>query len=204
MCRRILIVEDEPLIAEDLASILRKDGHVVVGIAHDGSRALDLLHSQSPDLVLLDISLGNAMSGFDVARVLNDRFHIPFIFITSYADKDTLAEAKKVNPKGYIVKPFRSKDVCANVALVTDRSVETTQNSVFKSQRQINEKLPQPLSEKEYEIVMDIARGKTNQEISDIHAISLNTVKTHVRRIFSKLDASSRTQVVAKLLKGSK
>ena len=79
MSSRILIVEDEPLIAEDLSIILQKEGYTIVGIAYEGSQALDLLYNQTPDIALLDISLDSSMNGFDVAKVINDKYKIPFI-----------------------------------------------------------------------------------------------------------------------------
>lgn len=200
MSNKILIVEDEPLIAEDLSMMLEKEGYSVVGVAHEGARALDLLHSQNPDLVLLDIALDTSMSGFDVAEVINEKYHVPFIFITSFCDKYTLDRAKKVDPTGYIVKPFKKKDVVANVALALHKH-GAKEVSIFISLEEINQTLGRPISEKEYTLLMDIARGKTNQELCDEHFISMNTVKTHLKRIFAKMDVKSRTQAVAQLLR---
>lgn len=199
MGNRILIVEDEPLIAEDLAMMLKNEGYTIVGVAHDGSTALDLLHNQSPDLALLDIALDSSMSGFDIANVINEKYHIPFIFITSFSDKYTLNRAKDVDPTGYIVKPFKKRDIYANVELALHKT-NIENSSVFKSIEELNATIAKDISEKEYEILMEIAKGKTNQDICDGHFISMNTVKTHLKRIFSKLDVKSRTQAVAMIL----
>ena len=102
MAHKILVVEDEPIIAEDLSLMLKKEGYQIIGIANDGSSALDLLHSQNPDIALLDISLDSSLSGFDIAKVINEKYKIPFIFITSFSDKYTLEKAKDaLNRKGY-------------------------------------------------------------------------------------------------------
>ncbi len=118
----ILIVEDEPLIAEDLAMILRKAGYQIAGIAHDGSQALDLLSKGTTDIALLDIALSPSMSGFDIAKIINDRYHIPFLFITSFSDRTTLEKAKSLLPEGYITKPFKKKDVLANIEIISYRA----------------------------------------------------------------------------------
>ena len=200
MGSKILIVEDEPLIAEDLSMMLGKEGYTVIGVAHEGATALDLLHSQRPDLVLLDIALDTSMSGFDVAEIINEKYQIPFIFITSFSDKYTLDRAKEVDPTGYIVKPFKKKDVVANVALALHKH-KSKSATIFIALEEINQILSKPISEKEYTLLMDIARGKTNQDLCDEHFISMNTVKTHLKRIFSKMDVKSRTQAVALLLR---
>lgn len=200
MTPKILIVEDEPLIAEDLSMILGKAGFKVIGIANDGNRALDLLHSQSPDLVLLDIALNSSMSGIDVAEVINEKYDLPFIFITSFSDKHTLERAKDVYPHGYIVKPFKKKDILANIEIALHRSKKKPL-SIYRSLEELNEIANPNISAKEYEILLDLTKGKSNQELCDLHFISMNTVKTHLKRIYSKLNISARVQAVAIMIR---
>lgn len=200
MAQKILIVEDEPIIAEDLALILQKVGYQVVGIANDGSTALDLLHTQQPDLALLDIALDSSLSGFDIAKVINEKYKIPFIFITSFSDKYTLERAKEVYPHGYIVKPFKKRDILANIEIAMHRSLQKPK-SIYRSQEELNSIASQNISSKEYEILVDLTKGKSNQELCDIHFISMNTVKTHLKRIFSKLNVSTRVQAIAIMIR---
>jgi len=200
MPQKILIVEDEPIIAEDLSMILQKEGYQIVGIANDGSTALDLLHSQHPEIVLLDIALDSSMSGFDIAKIINEKYHIPFIFITSFSDKHTLEQAKNVYPHGYIVKPFKKKDILANIEIALHRS-QKKPKSMYRSIDELNEYAGQKISPKEYGILVDLTKGKSNQELCDIHFISMNTVKTHLKRIFSKLDIKTRVQAIAIMIR---
>lgn len=200
MFQKILIVEDEPIIAEDLSLILEKAGYRVVGIANDGSRALDLLHSQSPDLALLDIALDSGMSGIEIAKVINEKYEIPFIFITSFSDKHTLEQAKDVYPDGYIVKPFKKRDILANIEIALHRS-QKKPKPIYRSLEELNTVAGQNISTKEYEILLDIIKGKSNQELCDLHFISMNTVKTHLKRIFSKLDINTRVQAIAIMIR---
>jgi AmiR/NasT family two-component response regulator len=73
--------------------------------------ALHELSSNTPDIVLLDINLGSNIDGIDIAEIINKRYQIPFIYLTSYADRSTVDRAKHTRPMGYIVKPFDERDL---------------------------------------------------------------------------------------------
>ena len=109
----ILVVEDEPLIADDIADTLTKNGYRVVAIVDEGADALQAMEDYKPDLAILDVNIEGEMDGIELAPKLG----IPFIFLTSYYDKATLDRAKVLHPAGYIVKPFSERDLIANVAL---------------------------------------------------------------------------------------
>ena len=130
---KILIVEDEPLIADDIAFILEDEGYKVIGKAIDTEEAIDLLNTTTPDLVLLDISLdGDDEDGVDLAHIINEQFQIPFIFITSHSDKLTINRVKKTNPYGFIIKPFKAADILSIVSIsvykYNQNKIETTKN----------------------------------------------------------------------------
>ncbi|MCC7501553.1 MAG: response regulator [Flavobacteriales bacterium] len=116
----ILIVEDEPLIAEDLASMLSELGHLVHGRAHDACTALHAVQVERPDLVLLDIRLNAGPDGIAIAKELQN-IGVPFVFVTSHADDSTLQRASETRPEGYIVKPFELEDLRAQLAIVFAR-----------------------------------------------------------------------------------
>jgi len=109
----ILVVEDEPLIADDIADTLTKNGYHVVAIVDEGVDALQAMEDHKPDLAILDVNIEGDMDGIELAPKLG----IPFVFLTSYYDKATLDRAKVLHPAGYIVKPFSERDLIANVAL---------------------------------------------------------------------------------------
>ncbi len=115
---RILLVEDEPLIADDIAEILEKNGYQVVGIADEAADALEIVEEEQPDVALLDINIEGDKDGIELAAELS----IPFVFLTSYYDQATLKRAAKVNPSGYIVKPFNESDLIANIRLALMKS----------------------------------------------------------------------------------
>ncbi|WP_035695148.1 LytR/AlgR family response regulator transcription factor [Flavobacterium soli] len=107
----ILLVEDELIIAEDMTNILEKIGYTIIGVAIDFDEAIEILESEKPDLILLDINLSGKRDGIELAEEINKRFSIPFIFTTSYTDAATLERAKKVNPVNYLVKPFKKEQL---------------------------------------------------------------------------------------------
>jgi CheY-like chemotaxis protein len=104
--RKILIVEDEVLIAMDLRRRLENLGYDVPAIAASADMALELAGCHTPDLILMDIRLQGGSDGIKTAAEVRRRLHIPVIFLTSHADAKTLERAKLSVPFGYIVKPF--------------------------------------------------------------------------------------------------
>ncbi|HMX81219.1 MAG TPA: response regulator [Ferruginibacter sp.] len=108
---KILVVEDELIIAEDICNMLKKMGYVVSGNAMDAEEATEMLNQEIPDLVLLDINLGGKRDGITLAEEINNKYQVPFIFITSYTDGPTIERAKKVTPANYLVKPFKPEQL---------------------------------------------------------------------------------------------
>ena len=102
----ILIVEDEPITALDIKGILEQSGYRVVGIAETGERALEIVRTEPPDLILMDIILGGTMNGIELATAIKERHRIPIIYITSLSDASTFARTLSTDPYGYITKPL--------------------------------------------------------------------------------------------------
>ena len=114
---RVMIVDDELLVADYLDNILRKFNHEVVGISSTLSQAQKQIHVSNPDLVLLDITLSNSESGIDLAELLNKK-KIPFIYISANNDGTTLKKAWATKPICYLTKPFYEKDIVAALKLL--------------------------------------------------------------------------------------
>lgn len=119
--KKILIVEDEVIIAEDLAGSLEDLGYEVVGPVDNASDALQLIKKNTPDLAILDINLNQPIDGVQIASILRQDYQIPFVFLTAFSDTSTLERVKKTNPYGYIVKPFDEADLQVSIALALDK-----------------------------------------------------------------------------------
>lgn len=116
---KILIVEDESIIAEELRRIVVKLGYQVSGVAHRYQEAVMLMEKQIPDLVLLDIGLDYSKNnGIDLATHINQLYKIPFIYITANADMATVNRAKTTEPSAYITKPFNDSNIYSNIEIV--------------------------------------------------------------------------------------
>lgn len=108
---RALIVEDELIIAEDIADILSENNYEVVEICKSYNAAILALEKHQPDIILLDIKIKGEKDGIDLAQKIRADYKIPFIFISSHSDSGTVKRAVEVNPYGYLVKPFEDSDV---------------------------------------------------------------------------------------------
>lgn len=114
---RILIVEDDTLIAQELEIRLLDLGYEIVGIASSGSEAIALASEFQPSLVLMDIMLQGEMDGIEAAEEITRRMLIPVIYLSAFTDKATLQRAKITEPYGYIVKPFNERELQANIEI---------------------------------------------------------------------------------------
>lgn len=117
MATKVLIVEDERLVAQHISQLLRNDGYEVCAIASDGATALKKIAEFYPDLILLDIRIKGEMDGVEVAERLKSLYDIPVIYLTAFSDAETLQRAQNTNPQGYVVKPFRREQLLSTVAI---------------------------------------------------------------------------------------
>ena len=197
---KILIVEDEPVIAENISLYLDNNDFEVSGIAYDSEDAMQQLKENTPDAVLLDINLESDTDGIDIARYIQEHYQLPFIFLTSYSDRSTLERAKQVKPSGYIVKPFNERTLLASLEIAISNHAEDANHALPKLvMEKVNRQLRSPLSEREFELSQMIYEGKTNTQIAETLFITVNTVKTHLKSIYLKLDAGTRIEVIRKL-----
>jgi PAS domain S-box-containing protein len=112
MSIKIMIVEDEIIVAKDIQRILKKLGYEPFDPIPNGKKALDSIEKLRPDLILLDINLKNSdLDGIQVAEQIHQNYKLPFIFLTAFSDKNTLERAKLTEPYGYIIKPFEESDI---------------------------------------------------------------------------------------------
>ncbi len=112
---KILIVEDERIIALDLQRRLLRFGFPDPVITTNGLDALKSIDSNKPDIILMDIMLSSDFDGIETATIINEKYNIPLIFLTAYSDEKTVERAKKAEPYGYILKPFKEKELYTTI-----------------------------------------------------------------------------------------
>jgi DNA-binding NarL/FixJ family response regulator len=198
MSIRILIIEDEPIISDDIESTLTTNDYDIAGKAYNSTMALDMLINRSPDLVLLDIAIKGDKDGIDVAAIIREKYHIPFIYLTSFSDKITLERAKPTMPYGYIVKPFKDRDIITSIELAMFRFAMENNTSVLEK-TMVENKFNMKLTKMEFLILKMIWEGKTNQAAAKELFLSVNTVKTHVRNLFEKCNVRNRNELMVML-----
>jgi CheY-like chemotaxis protein len=128
---RVLIVEDEAVVALHLRQELTKLGYTVAGVATNGEQALKLVNESFPDVVLMDIHIQGEMDGIETARRIPRYLHIPVIFLTAYSEDITLSRAGETHPYGYLLKPFLDRELHATIrmALVRSRADEAVREN---------------------------------------------------------------------------
>lgn len=157
----ILVVEDENIVSKDIQHSLKKLGYNVVGAATSGESALELAEQHNPDLVLMDIMLKGEMSGIDAASQIREKYDIPVIFLTAYADESTLGKAKITEPYGYILKPFKEIDLHTSIEM-----------AIYKHKKQTELK-------KERDLLYSLVGGKDGS--SDMVFIKSNSRQVKVK-----------------------
>ncbi len=121
---RILIVEDEPIIAADLADRLGEMRYEVLGPVASGEEALIMVEQGHPDLVIMDVQLEGALNGIETTQRIRQTSNLPVIILTSNSDEKTFAQAKAVRPQAFLSKPFRGKDLRHAIELALAQSAE--------------------------------------------------------------------------------
>jgi DNA-binding LytR/AlgR family response regulator len=114
---KILIVEDNVIIADDMQSMLEEIGYEIVDNVIVYEQAIEVLKSKQVDLVLIDIILASDKTGIDLGKHIRENYDIPFIFVTSNSDRATVENAKTVKPNGYLVKPFEQQDLYTSIEI---------------------------------------------------------------------------------------
>ncbi len=120
--KRIVLVEDERLIARDLQGKLIKLGYEVAGLACSKAEALELVDSTRPDLVLMDIHLRGPLDGIEAAGEIRSRYGIPLVYLTGHSDRETIGKAQVTEPFGYLLKPVDFGELHAVLESALERS----------------------------------------------------------------------------------
>jgi DNA-binding NarL/FixJ family response regulator len=200
---RLVVVDDHALFRRGLVGLLEEmPGFEVVGQAGDGEQALPIIESARPDVVLLDLNMP-VMDGIATLRALRGR-HLPVrvLMLTISQSETDLLEAIRAGADGYLLKNAEPEDLRRSILRVYEGqgalSPEVTGQVLRALSRFESQEPGSLLSEREIDVLNCMVDGLTTQQIASYLFISDNTVKTHVRHIFEKLDVSNRAEAVGK------
>lgn len=187
--KKILCIEDDSSVATMIAEELADRGFDVV-VAHDGHEGFVAILKLMPDLVLCDINLP-VMSGFEVLERLNALAprlgHIPFVFLTALADRDSELRARRLGADDYVTKPI---DFDMLGMIINARLAGVARNEMWPKLAMLNDR--------EIEVLTWVARGKTSAEIADLIGLTKRTVDFHLDNARIKLGAATRTEAAIK------
>lgn len=189
--KRILIVEDEFIIAKDLEGLLLAEGYDVITFITSVDAAVEIIEEKKPDLVITDISLMGLKDGVDLGRYLIQKDTIPFIYLTSHADKLTLERVKETRPYGFIVKPFKDSDVIATVAIVLS-NYNHRNIDVIRAKEEIVDDVPFIMKK----VISYIHENITEKIMVDDLAHLTKWKSQHFQRLFSKYLGISPSQYI--------
>lgn len=222
---RVLVVDDQQLVRDGIASLLRvQDGIVVVGTATNGQEALEQALTRQPDVILMDVRMP-IMDGVEATlQILRQVPSCCILMLTTFDDDQYVRDALRAGARGYLLKDLPAQDLAHAVhavsqgvyqfdASVMERMVETYSRSNTAQQSETGEHLTlllpknkanatpdspsaAGLTNREIEILRLIAAGATNREVADSLVISEGTVKNHLSNIFGRLGLRDRTQAV--------
>lgn len=183
---RIVIVEDEKIVAWTLQSRLEAFRFVVVGVADSGKAALTLVAETQPDLVLMDVGLSGNQNGIEVAQEIRDRWNIPIVFLTGHSDMETLRSVQDVEPYGYLLKPFESAELyCAiEIALNRHQSQQQLEQLVQKRTEELaamNERLSIEVTERRRAEAETLQALEKERELSDLKSRFITTASHEFR-----------------------
>jgi CheY-like chemotaxis protein len=119
---RVLIVEDEAVVALHLRRELTKLGYTIAGVASTGKQALEMIAHTFTDLVLMDIHIQGEIDGIETARRIPRYLHVPVIYLTAYSEDATLNRAGDTHPYGYLIKPFQDRELHATLKMALMRA----------------------------------------------------------------------------------
>jgi DNA-binding NarL/FixJ family response regulator len=199
---RLVLVDDHALFLEGLASILRLEPDIeIVGLAGSVKEAVEMVHSLKPEIVLMDFSLSDG-TGADATRmILDEHPECKIVFLTMSENDENLFSAIRSGAKGYLLKNMSPSKLIAAV-----RAVQRGESAVSRAMTlrlmeelsrtdepdQFRDSQVETLTQRELDVLRELAKGMTNREIAERLYISKNTVKYHVHSILDKLDLPNR------------
>lgn len=205
----VMLVDDHSMIREGLKQLLEFDGTIkVVGEASNGVECLEKIYTCNPDVLLLDINMPE-MNGIEVLKKMKaDNSQIKVLILTVHNEMDYLMKAVDIGVDGYILKDSESLKLKKAIMAVKDGEnyIQPSLIPALNSQlvnRDSDKDMISSLTNRELEVLVQVANGMFNKEIATNLNISERTVKNHISNIFKKIDVSDRTQAAVFAIKNN-
>jgi two-component system, NarL family, nitrate/nitrite response regulator NarL len=201
----VLVADDHPVFRQGLVdAIKRRPDLELAGEADTGRAALEAIRRLKPDVALIDIKMP-ALDGIQVVRaVVRDQLPTRVLFLSAYLERQTIYQAVEAGARGYLSKDSNAGAICDAVAAVARGQMvlaPETQAAIAEEIRERTPAEPNPLSQREREILSLTAEGRSASDIALLLYLSPATVKTHLRRIYQKLGVSDRAAAVAEAMR---
>lgn len=198
---RVSVVDDDAVVRSTLRLIIeRLEGFHVASLHAGAEDALEVLPGVAPDVVLVDIRMPG-MSGIDCARRLNELLpDTRIVMVTAHVDDDAIASALRAGAVGYVAKPFAPATIAQALNDAVSGVIRLEGEVAARFSTAMRERRPKPkvaLSDREVAILSHAREGLSDKEIADRLSVSVSTVKSHMRRVFGKLKAHSRSGAIS-------
>jgi len=208
---RVMVVDDHTIVREGIKALLELQEDIeVVGEATSSSEFLDQIESVLPDVTLMDLKMPG-IDGIEAARLAKARYpQIKLILLTNYDDEEYVMEAIKAGADGYVLKDVKKGDLITIIrGVMQDHAFidPTVACKLFRSIRQSTTMEEQTIarpafSERELQILAQLAEGRSNKDIADALCLSPDTVKSHLKHIYQKLGVHNRSQAARAAIQG--
>ena len=199
--RSILIVDDDRTTASIMQLHLNNFGYHVTGIAYSAKEAISMAREVEPDLVLMDIKLGEGVDGIDAATVIGKHMDIPIVFVTSYSDSITLRRAKIVNPVGFINKPLRESDLKTTIEFAISTKPKIVKSDLNSTVENTLKKMYK-LTPAEVRVTRMLMKYPELRSIANALNLALSTVRTHLKHIYRKTNTNSKLTLLREIEAG--
>jgi DNA-binding NarL/FixJ family response regulator len=201
--KKILIVDDDKTTASVMQLYIENFGFGVADVATTGNEAIEKAKTLKPDLVLMDIRLGQGLDGIDAAEVIMKRMNIPVVYVTAHADEDTLERAQMTNPAGFINKPLRETDLLTTIKFALEKPHKhlLRQGKDHESLVDILIKI-YSLTPAEARVVAKLVDNPSPTATAQALGISISTVRTHLKRVYRKTNTNRQSALLHKIVTG--
>lgn len=180
--KKVLILEDELLIAEEIKIICEQNGFIVKSIFNNFHDAIEYFCDNEIDIIITDVFIKGEKTGLDFIHAISNLKIIPIIVITAFSSKIVISDIVQYHNVSYITKPYTTEQLVSVIKIASLRT--------FNSNNCYN------LSAREHQIIAFLIKGKSNEEIASDLFLSPQTVKTHRKNIFLKLNVSNIIQLI--------